>query len=255
MDIDARYKEYENIIHDIKMPICIISTTLETISSRSDRPEWFDFYADILNRNTYRIYKLVNDASDVGKISNGNFAVHAAYHDMVRLTEEAIISARTISDRKNIRLDFISDEKEAFTAIDKEIYIRIILNLLSNAIKFTGVNGCIDVRMETTEGFFMVYIIDDGIGISQETNGNLFTRYHMGKANNRSGSGLGLNIVRDLVEVLNGEISFMGSANGAGTTVTVKIPRQETENVYKEIDYLYDFYYENMSQIELSDAE
>ncbi|MGZ3880041.1 MAG: sensor histidine kinase, partial [Flavisolibacter sp.] len=141
---------------------------------------------------------------------------------------DAIEEMEGMSKRKHQQVDF--DYKgEEIVYQDKKILRNVLLNLLSNAIKYSPDGRTIHVTAEVSNGKARVAVKDEGIGIPAEAQKNLFDKFFRAKnATNIQGTGLGLNIVKRYVELLEGEISFVSKEND-GTTFTVEFPQNKQD--------------------------
>jgi signal transduction histidine kinase len=248
-------KYFENAMHDMKTPFSIIYSLIQSLETRADLS--FEALAQIsqMKRCCYKISKLMQDVTDSSKIARGRFLPKYTNYDVIYLAESITRSIAPLAERRGITIIFDTNEEEKIIAIDKNIFERILLNLLSNAIKFSRNDSEILVDLYCTEESVSVQIIDNGIGISEEKLAAVFERYeHLDSPANASGSGIGLDIVRDLVSALNGKICARRNSGNAGTTVHFDLPAFTVSEDTAETTPLYEFSAGDIFQIELSDA-
>lgn len=219
-----------NISHDIKMPLNVIMSSIQVLREYSKSnmitKDMQDKYLKIMNQNCYRLLKLVNNLIDISKIESGFFRLDLSNNDIVSVTEEVTSSVVEYAKNKGVSLIFDTDVEEKIMAFDLDKVERIILNLLSNAIKFTNSGDEIVVTVKDKVDRVMISVRDTGIGIPQDRLKSIFDRFTRGdKTTNRirEGSGIGLSLVKSLVELHNGNIS-VSSENGKGSEFIVDLP-------------------------------
>ena len=243
----------EQTLHDIKTPLTIMYNSIRELEHAArENPELWGSL-ETLKRNWLRILKLVTDAGDYRKLSLGLMSPKQANHDIVALVRYITESTKALTDRRDIRLIFDTTIKEKQMAVDRDIIDRILLNLLSNAIKFTDNGGKIKVRLAEDGDMLSLTVSDTGVGISAEQARRVFEpHYFVSSPRNTSGTGMGLYIVKQLVDLLSGEVVLEEAPSG--TAITVRLPCFVMDDDKQELRYFHDFYSDNMVQIELSDA-
>lgn len=250
--INKQLYAYENFIHDIKTPLTITYSYIQTIENMTITQDDYTAYIFQIKKNWYRILKLIHDASDEKKLDNGNLMPNLRNYDVVMLLKELIESAMPLADRKKINLSFIASTAKIITETDKGLFERIILNLLSNAIKFTDSGKNISLIIKEGYNKFSIIIKDEGSGITPEMLNKIFNRYvYEDSERNQFGTGIGLSIAKELTELLGGKMKIKSELN-IGTEVTITLPIKITEEKEDFISYD-DFYLNNIVQIELSD--
>ena len=155
--------------------------------------------------------KLINNLIDITKIDSDSYDLNLQNHDIVKLIEEIVFSVEEYANRKRIELIFNSEIKEKVIACDLFSIKRIILNLLSNAIKFTDEADTIEVNICDKEGSIFISVKDTGIGIPKDRQKIIFERFGQADKSftrNSEGSGIGLSLVKSLVEMHGGKIRF-----------------------------------------------
>jgi len=211
-----------NISHEIRTPLNgvigfteLLENTLEGEVQKS--------YLNSIKVSSNVLLVLINDVLDLSKIEAGKVLVKYKPLDIKNLCDELKLIFEHRARDKNNQLKFIINDKVPHTINFNDLRLRqILLNIISNALKFTD-NGLVEViidaknkKNETVD--LMITVKDDGIGISKKEQENIFTPfYQIDSSNNTEGSGLGLSIVKKLIEVLNGNIS-LESKEGNGST-------------------------------------
>lgn len=184
-------------------------------------------YLDKVYQSTERLIHLVNEMLDVSRIESGRVQLHPESFDMARLAADVIeeFSARAAEQKLSLEIS-TSGDLPAITA-DREKIHQVLENLISNAIKFTPENGHITVSIAQKDNFLETSVIDTGPGISEEDKKKLFVKF--GRLENSliarsgTGSGLGLYICKQYVELHNGKIWFT-SQLGQGSIFTFSLP-------------------------------
>ena len=251
---------FANISHEFKTPINIIlgttQLTQKNIENNNLSMENLKKYSNIIKQNSYRLLRLVNNLIDISKIDIGYYDLKPSNHNIITIIEDITLSVVDYVENKDINLIFDTDTEEVITSCDPDKIERVILNLLSNAIKYTSKNGTIEVNITTNLENVIVSVKDSGIGISSDKLDIIFDRF--GQANNiltRSceGSGIGLSLVKAIIELHGGEIKAYSDV-GKGSEFVFNIPIRLLD---EKDEYIYnserkDFQIEKC-QIEFSD--
>lgn len=218
------------ITHEFKTPINVIYSAIQLIEQVyiNQIPKSVINLIGNIKRNAFRQLRLVNNLLDITKLNSKQFKVNLKNVDIVILTKQIIESIDIYAGQKELNLSFKTNVNSINTAIDDEKYERIILNLLSNAIKFTPEGGNITVEVEENKKnkTVSIAVIDTGVGIPKEKHDMIFQRF--GQVDNNlsrqaEGSGIGLALVKMLVEILEGNIK-VNSELGIGSTFTTTLP-------------------------------
>lgn len=242
---------YENAIHDIKIPLSILHTTLQILEGMKQMPDDAKDYLKLAKNSCYRIMKLMNDINDCAKIDNGYFYPTLTNYNVVALTRNITESTLLLASKKNISINFKTNIDNKIMGLDKDMLERILLNLLSNAIKFTGEGGQVDVIFIDKNQTVEIIVKDNGIGIDIEKINGIFKRYTTGDS--KTGSGIGLSIVNELTKLLGGSLKVRKSNNEIGSEFIVILPVYMAKQTRSKTSHLDDFYSDNIVQIELSD--
>lgn len=234
----AKGQFFANLSHEIKTPINIIYSCVQLLDinkKEGDRALWdaYNKYDNTIKQNCYRLLRLVNNLVDMTKIDSGYMSLTFVNYEIVSLVEDIILSIVPYVESKNINVLFDTYIEELEIKCDPESIERVILNLLSNAVKFTNYNGNIFVFMDADDDYVTIRIKDDGVGISEEVQEEIFKRFvQEDKSFNRKkeGSGIGLALVKSLVELHSGQV-YLEKGIEKGSEFVVKLPnvRIETE--------------------------
>lgn len=223
---------FANISHELRTPISVIFSALQIHELKLKESSVKDSSADvfkytrIMKQNCYRLLRLVNNLIDITKIDAGFFTINETNHDIVNLIEDIILSVGDYVENKGLSITFDTDVEEKIIACDPEKIERIILNLLSNAVKFTSCGGKIMVNIEGGIENICIRVKDTGRGIPADKLNTIFERFvqvDKSLARDHEGSGIGLSLVKELVE-LHGGIISVTSKEGYGTEFIIHLP-------------------------------
>ncbi|GAB6170188.1 hypothetical protein JCM1393_26480 [Clostridium carnis] len=251
-----RNEFFANISHEFKTPINIILSTIQLLSKYNDIRDIdrnkVNNYINFIKQNSYRLLRLVNNLIDITRIDTGYYNLSLGNHDIVSLIENITLSVANYIEGKGVNLVFDTNIEEKILACDEDKIERIMLNLLSNALKYTEKDGEILVKLEALENNVKVSVKDTGIGIEKDKVNSIFDRYKQidNSITRKSyGSGIGLSIVKSLVEMHGGSINVESKIN-EGTKFSFEIPIS-----YIEKEYIYTNRNEIESQIEKCNIE
>lgn len=231
---------FSNISHELRTPLNVIFSALQMhefkLRDCSLEDSNFYKYTKIMKQNCYRLLRLVNNIIDITKIDSGYFDMNETNIDIINLVENITLSVADYIENKGLSLIFDTLIEEKNITCDPEKIERIILNLLSNAVKFTPVGGIITVNMEECNESICIRIKDTGRGIPAAKKDSIFKRFvQVDKSLTREceGSGIGLSLVKCLVELHDGTIS-VESKLGKGTEFIINIPCRLSEELWED---------------------
>ena len=247
-DLDSVTGFYEALYHDLKTPMTILFNNIIALERIDGLPKIALDYLEAIKRSSFRMAKLVRDANDRVRLSQGLFVPRYVMTDGVALIKNICESAHVLMLNKNIRIVFSSPVPTFKMAMDQQMWERIILNLLANAKDYSYWGDEIHCKINIKDGNFSVSIRDFGKGIAPELANKIFLRYK-GDTGRGLRSGLGLYIVKELSTLMNGEVQIYNA--NPGTEVLINVPVFHTEE-QQEIMTIDDFFSDNMIQMELS---
>lgn len=214
---------YTNITHEFRTPLTVIMGMSENIQGHPQEKE-------LINRNSANLLRLINQLLDLSKLESGSLTLNPVHQDIIVYLQYLTESFYSNATQKNIRLVFYSEEKEVSMDYDERIIQQIVYNLLSNALKFTLEGGRIIFHASKIEQegqpLLKLKVKDTGQGISPENIDHIFDRfYQVNHADNREseGTGIGLALTKELVELMNGRIE-VESEKGVGTEFILYLP-------------------------------
>src|SRR5215813_1620263 len=179
----------------------------------------------VIERNTKLLAQLIDDLLDVSRIVAGKLRLEVGPVDLVAVIESAIEAVQGLADAKSIGLKAVLDPSAGSVAGDPGRLQQVVWNLLSNAIKFTPNRGRIDLRLERAGSHARLTVRDTGQGISRELLPHIFDRFRQDERPRRHGGlGLGLAIVRHIVELHEGRVRAESDGEGRGATLVVELP-------------------------------
>ncbi|MBN3891990.1 MAG: response regulator [Nostoc sp. JL31] len=221
LELDKQKTEFfQNISHEFRTPITLIQGPLESAVAAGEGLSYSQ--CAIALRNSRRLLRLVNQLLDLQRLNAGR--MQPSFHpcDLVEFVSQIVESFRPYCEKK--RLHLVTQLDECSTVyLDMEKFDKVVYNLLSNAMKFTPEGGTISVRLKSERDRCILQVQDTGIGIVKEQIPHLFERFRQAEGSaNRSyeGSGLGLALVKELVELHGGQVT-VESVYGKGTTFSL----------------------------------
>ena len=233
-----------NISHELRTPINIFYSTIQLLDIsllKTDRDfkETYEKYRRTLHVNCKRMLRLINNVVDISKIETGILKGKFDYYNLVAIVEDVTLSVVNYAELKSINIQFDTNEEEFITMCDPSMIERVLLNLLSNAIKFTPENKNIYVDIYVNDDFAEINVKDEGIGISKRDKNAIFERFVQADKSltrENEGSGIGLSIVKSIIDLHDGYIS-VESEVGEGSIFKIILPRRCDKNTdYKIYD-------------------
>ena len=228
---------FVNISHELRTPVNLISSTIQLIKlnlknlSKEDE-NIISKYIDIMESNSMRLIRLINNLIDSTKIDAGFVKFTPINADIIKFVEDVCDSVVDYVDFNKMNLIFDTDREEEIVLFDPDIIERILLNLLSNAVKFNKVDGTIYVNLYTKDDEIRITVRDEGIGIPKEKLSSIFKRFEQIQTKNKiekQGSGIGLYLVKSLVTLHGGNIKVESKVN-EGSKFIITIPKKVLEN-------------------------
>ena len=227
-----------NISHELKTPLNVLSATVQLFNmhcndgSLDKMKNSIVKYINSMNQNCYRLSKLINNIVDSSKIETGFFELHLSNNNIVEVVENIVMSVTNFTDSKGLNVIFDTNIEEKIIACDTEKIERVVLNLISNAIKFSDKGGEIFIDVKAKGGFVEISVKDNGIGIEEKNLESIFDRFKQvdkSLSRNTEGTGIGLSLVKSIVELHSGFI-YAESEVGKGSKFIVKLPSRRVSN-------------------------
>jgi hypothetical protein len=193
---------------------------------------------DVIERNARVETQLIDDLLDVSRILSGKMKLQVSQTDVISVVHDAIESVRPAAEAKNIRIE-IAESAGSTVLADSGRLQQIIWNLLSNAVKFSLKGGVVSILLSEDESHARIVIADHGEGIDPAFLPHIFDRFRQADSSttrSHGGLGLGLSIVKHLVEMHHGSIEVESAGKGKGATFTVLLPRLQNRRQTKTIE-------------------
>lgn len=216
IELEKRKNNYfVNLSHELRTPLNVISSTEQLVTELNKSKDGIgksklNGCMQVVRRNTKRLLNLINNIIDTAKIESGSYQLNIREHDIVYIVEEATLSLKDYIERKGIELIIDPEMEEKIIKCDEHEIERCIVNLVSNAAKFTPEGGTIEVTIEDLDEKVKIIVKDTGIGIDKKYHDSIFNRFNQvidQGAESKGGSGLGLTITKQIIDMHGGQIS------------------------------------------------
>lgn len=212
-----------NVSHEMKTPIAVIKNYAELLQTDRGTEEERREYARNIEEAATRLSTLISNILKLNKLENQSIDPDIEDYDLSGQLEMCILQYEELWDEKELELEVDIEERVNVRA-NRSLMELVWNNLLSNAVKFTEPGGTVTIRQRTAEGQVEVSVTDTGCGMSQESIRHIFDKFYQGDTSHaREGNGLGLALVKRIIDLMNGEITVV-SRPGQGSTFTVRLP-------------------------------
>jgi len=222
----AKTAFFSNISHEFRTPLTLIMGPVQELQRLlADAGPQVREELEVIGRNGLRLGKLVNTLLDFSRIEAGRMQASYEPADIAQATAELASIFRSAIDRAGLAFEVDCPPLSEPVYLDRGMWEKVVLNLLSNALKFTF-DGSIRIATRAEDGEAVVTVADTGIGIPEQEMPRLFERFHRienVRSRSNEGSGIGLALVQELVQLHGGTITA-ASTEGAGTTFTIRLP-------------------------------
>ena len=228
----AKTAFFSNVSHQFRTPLTLMLGPLEdALRHPEELPAKRFEEVTVAHRNALRLLRLVNTLLDFSRVEAGRVQVYRESNNLWLLTRDLASNFSSVCERAGLALSIACDPLPKSVHIDRDMWEKIVLNLLSNAFKFTF-GGSIDVRLRDVGGHVELSVRDTGVGIPSSELPHVFERFHRVEGQNgrtHEGSGIGLALVRELVNLHGGEVRIESKVDH-GTTFTVVLPYGESRS-------------------------
>ncbi|PHM07981.1 chemotaxis protein CheB [Nostoc sp. 'Peltigera malacea cyanobiont' DB3992] len=221
----AKDEFLSNLSHELRNPLNIILGWAQLFRNRDLDSSAVTRAWEVVERSAKVQAQLIDDMLDVSRITSGKLHLNTRLIDLVSVVDAAIESVQVSAEAKSIQI--VSDLNSATVVGDFDRLQQVLWNLLSNAIKFTPAGGRVGIMLEAVYTHAQIQVSDTGIGISADLLPYIFDRFRQGDSSSSKttqGLGLGLSIVRHLVELHGGTVQAQSPGEGQGTTIVVRLP-------------------------------
>jgi response regulator RpfG family c-di-GMP phosphodiesterase/signal transduction histidine kinase len=235
---------FQNISHELRTPLTLILAPLDSLSADAAAPEGppvprnVRMQLDVMRRSAIRLLNMINSLLDLSRLEAGRMRLNLEDMDPAYAARQMVESAQQLAKQRGITLSYVGPERLAPVPLDQDKFEKVVLNLISNALKFTmpekGREANVDVIVAVADGRLRISVRDTGVGIPEVEMQNLFQRFHQVQGQDErkfGGTGIGLALVKEIVEFHMGEVS-VASKVGEGSTFTLSFPT--TREVYPD---------------------
>ncbi|MFI1742944.1 hybrid sensor histidine kinase/response regulator transcription factor [Thalassobellus sediminis] len=243
---NEKLRFFTNISHELRTPLTLILGPSKQLieESKGYATDYQKSRYNLIHDNANRLLNLVNQVLDFRKSQTGELNLKVSKTDIIPYTKNIFDSFKELAFNKHIQLNFNSDIPEIIGWVDNDKLDKVLYNLLSNALKFTNKYGNVDLFVKLKDGvenMLVVEVSDNGIGIPLKSQEKIFTRFYQASnsKSHNTGSGIGLSLVKSLVELHKGIIK-VESEPEKGSVFTVEIPIDRDSYQDNEV-FEYDF--------------
>lgn len=218
------------VSHELRTPLSAIVGWSSLLRDRTAEPAVVKGI-DVIYRNAQAQAKIIEDILDVSRMITGKLRLDLKPADLIAIVRDAIEVVRPSAAAKRVFIDFTPPDRDCLMVADPERLQQVVWNLLSNAVKFTEPGGRMAVAIEQRGSTLVLRVTDSGQGIEPEFLPFVFERFKQGDSSTTrrvGGLGLGLSIVRHIVELHGGQVSAESEGQGRGATFTITLPIRAT---------------------------
>ncbi len=218
-----------NVSHELKTPLAVIQNYSTMLQSPDLTDEECMEYARAITNSSRSLANLITNILKLNKLENQQIYPESKPYNLSEQLCECLLNFEEVWEEKGLDIEADIDEDIIINA-DSELLVLVWNNLLSNAMKFTE-QGCISVNLKQNDSFITVTVSDTGCGMSAETGRHIFEKFYQGDTSHAvKGNGLGLALVKRIIDIVSGEISVR-SKSGKGSTFTVRFRRNTNEEI------------------------
>ncbi|MBC8145325.1 MAG: response regulator, partial [bacterium] len=213
--------------HELRNPLAPILSGLEVIRDAGDDPGLVETAVGIIERQTIQMVRLVDDLLDVSRITNGAIRLRDERVDIRSVIAMAMETSRGQIEGARITYEVSVPDEPVYVVIDPARITQVVVNLLSNSAKYTESGGHIWLSTEAFDGMMVIAVRDTGIGIAPDMLSSIFeifTQIESGRRHARGGLGVGLSVVKTLVEMHGGTVEARSDGEGKGSEFTIRLP-------------------------------
>lgn len=242
-NLEKMKDEFISIVsHELRTPLTSIKGALDLITCNvlGEIPEKANGMLKIANNNCTRLSELINDILDLEKIKAGKMDFCLKEYDVVPIVQEALEAS--LGYAKQYEIEYKIDEdslSQGIVHVDKNRLIQVLFNLMSNAAKFSNAGSTVNIGIKRiNDKTIRVNIKDTGVGIAEEFKSQIYNNFSQGDSSDtrkKGGSGLGLSITKELVNIMGGTIDFESKLN-EGTNFFVDLPSKDNSNLIEQTD-------------------
>ncbi|MBC7414167.1 MAG: PAS domain-containing sensor histidine kinase, partial [Herminiimonas sp.] len=230
-EADRRKSEFiSTLAHELRNPLAPIRSGLQVMQMAADKPETVARVRAVMERQVAHMVHLIDDLLDIGRISHGQIELRRKAVDLRDIVASAVETSMPLIDASRHALTLALDDEPFSLFADPVRIAQVLSNLLNNAAKYTPAGGLIRLSAQRQEREVVITVTDSGIGIPQESLALVFDMFmQLGQRHERAqgGLGIGLSLVRTLVEMHDGVVSATSEGGGRGASFSVRLPLAE----------------------------
>ncbi|WP_315127796.1 response regulator [Comamonas antarctica] len=222
--------------HELRNPLSAIMMNVHQLLRKSPPPE-FARSLDAIKRNASTQARIISDILDVSRINSGKLALEREWIEPAALISSSLDSLKAMMEAKRLTLRLDTHTRGIKAFLDPARFQQIFWNILNNAIKFSNEGGALEVGLEARDSDLVLTVRDHGKGIEAQFLDRIFEKFTQAAtpgSRTAGGLGLGLSIVKHLVDLHSGQISVTSPGLGQGATVTVLLPQGQSESPHQE---------------------
>lgn len=222
---DLKDRFLSTVSHELRTPLNAVVGWVQILKTGTLKPSEFTHALDAIDRNTNALVTLINNLLDVSRMMQGRVAISRVPTDVGLVVDDVVTEMRHAIDAKLITLEYRREGDDLWVLGDEPRLRQVVEQLLVNAVKFTPQNGRIIVHLFCNEPYAELQVRDTGQGIEPDALPRLFDPFYQGTSRTmRTGLGLGLAIVREVVALHGGTVVVESEGTGRGAVFTVRLP-------------------------------
>jgi signal transduction histidine kinase len=224
--MDVRDEFLAMLGHELRNPLAAMTTALHVLNVKRD-PATIDRYLQLLTRQAHSLERIIADLLDVARITRGKVSLDKVNLDLREVAQRCVLALSDELRNSGHQLKLSVPDDEVRVLGDQVRLEQVMSNLVTNAIKYTPKGGHLSVRLEQGDGRARLEVSDDGIGMTEAMRAQVFDLFVQAKQSldrSRGGLGLGLTVVRQLVEMHEGQVSVESEGEGKGSRFIVDLP-------------------------------
>lgn len=229
---------FTNISHELRTPLTLLLSPLEGLIKECDPKSSNYEIFNLMQRNAERLKNMINQLLEFRKIEEGLSRLEVEETELVHFFKNSAIAFRELFQHQNVHFSYLNMQPRIMAWIDRDLLEKVLFNLLSNAYKYSETGGNVELKLSSTDNTIVFSVADTGVGIAPNELPHIFEQFYRApsanKGNRRQGTGIGLALVKSIVELHHGQIT-VESEVGKGSTFSVNIP---TGNAHFQSDVI-----------------
>ncbi len=228
----SKIEFFTNVAHEIRTPLSLIIAPLEQVIEASDAmPDAIKENLDIMRSNSQRLLTLVNQLLDFSKIEKRGIQISLSNQNIYLLVSKIYQRFKPFIEHKHILFEYICNDTDFETMTDAENLTKVVSNLLSNASKYTTDHILLKLNAHLSADYYEISVKDNGAGLSESETEHIFKPFYQAPGQYNSGTGLGLFLVKSIVDALDGKIALINNP-GESFSISVVLPK-----INRQVEY------------------